>query len=1282
MQYNKTLLTSLICWTVSLAATAQQNLYNKVSVASPNAAALGKYADVPVNYHTGIPQISIPVYTVQDGPLQLAVVLNYHAGGLKPAEPAGWVGAGWSFGPGMISRTIQGAPDERYTSSASSEQSKGYLSDGGYPSYLWHRDNPANPNEYTNMLKDFYQGNADGEPDLFFFNFAGYTGKFYFGDDKVPVVLPEQDIKIVCSYTPGLRKSIESFTLTTPDGNRYYFGNTPATNDVDPVERTLGYSSDNGYGNDGRSVSAWYLNKVVSANDNHQIVLGYAAEKYSYYNISASPVSYDIGGGASPWVDGAGDGTHLNKVIVDGVRLQQISFTDGKVEFIPGALRTDLSGPLLTLTDYPNEQAKVLAEIRVTGNGGACKSFALTYDYFTDLSGKGAVGGAAAVTSDTRKLKLLQVQEKSCDGTVVLPPYIFDYHIENVPRALSFSQDHWGFANGADNNTLIPTYTENQFEDVPGANRDSQWPDMRGGTLRKITYPTGGSSAFEYEPNRAWVSYNRYDKTYRFSTAVGYDNNNSTTTYQPFSGNPYRIKLSNPSCTWPATSCGASIQIYNASNVFVFSLSAQVGEQKTAYCTLPAGTYKIVMYKDAAGLGAVATGEYTEMVPVLYENNEIVGGLRVKSITQTEPSRPGTVMTTNYSYAVNNRTTGILYSRPVYVQVLKNSGRRYVFSQLFFNGATWRMDSEEYMPQEEPYFSFPGRKALKSAAPILPMSTTQGNHIGYNEVKVSKAGNGYSIYRYYGSNLWDMDNSDVVVRKIDRKSAYPAAPEYPAAPLPFEYKRGELKYEGHFTETGKLLNEITYIPAYTVQPVTTPGIRVYAENRQGGSPLWVAVKTDFELRSEKKTSMVVIENNYDALTSNYIQQTRTTLYESPSHSQPTTTSQTNSKGQPLVTKTTYTADFLVPGCETIDNCWATYQAALATASDNYTTAYAACSNGDCRLAAKAAYNWAKMDARRAYSQCRIDRLALKSTCLQQAKAAAGSELKPILELQDAYRILPVEQTRWKNNLLQGAVFNRFAYDEGSSSGVNINTVQQLLLAAPSASFAPVTNTATGLTKDSRYTDEDRYRFANGVLYDIEKPGKVVTGYLWDYGYTRPVAIATNAGAADVAFSSFETTNTGGWVYNEAATLATALAPAGKRVFALSGSNTLSRSIDAAKTFTVSCWAKGVVQVNGAAPLYTGRSVNGWTYYEWRVSNTAQVVLGGTVWVDEVRVYPVKAQLMTYTYDPLAGITSQSDAGGNIQYYEYDQMNRLKLIRDMDRNVLKVMDYQYKRGIGN
>ena len=71
-----------------LTAQAQENSPENVQITSPTAASLVKVADVPVNLHTGIPNISIPIYTVEEGPLQLPISLSYHAGGLKVSEQA------------------------------------------------------------------------------------------------------------------------------------------------------------------------------------------------------------------------------------------------------------------------------------------------------------------------------------------------------------------------------------------------------------------------------------------------------------------------------------------------------------------------------------------------------------------------------------------------------------------------------------------------------------------------------------------------------------------------------------------------------------------------------------------------------------------------------------------------------------------------------------------------------------------------------------------------------------------------------------------------------------------------------------------------------------------------------------------------------------------------------------------------------------------------------------------------------------------------------------------
>jgi len=187
-------------------------------------------------------------------------------------------------------------------------------------------------------------------------------------------------------------------------------------------------------------------------------------------------------------------------------------------------------------------------------------------------------------------------------------------------------------------------------------------------------------------------------------------------------------------------------------------------------------------------------------------------------------------------------------------------------------------------------------------------------------------------------------------------------------------------------------------------------------------------------------------------------------------------------------------------------------------------------------------------------------------------------------------------------------------------------------------------------------------------------------YIWDYSNRYPVAEVVNADSSQTAFAGFEYAdaiyNSGGWSFNYSYNSSN-YAMTGSKSYPLSSGN-ITRSGLASTTYIVSYWSRsGSATVNSGGPTRTGKTIGDWTYYEHEVTGTS-VTVSGSVYIDELRLYPKGAMMTSYSYIPLVGLWSQSDPNGHITFYEYDSYNRLKLVRDEDGRILKRMDYQYQQ----
>ncbi|SDM43708.1 DNRLRE domain-containing protein [Siphonobacter aquaeclarae] len=504
-QFLMTVFNAAVLFCLTAGATALGQTTNsyipKIVPPSPQAATLTRYVDIPVSYYTGTADISIPVYTIQEGKLSLPVSISYHPSGIKVADEAGQVGLGWALNAGgVVARTVMGEDD---------------FSLGRYFS---NQDNlPANTFPKTQMQMgakvtgdpskfsfDFYAQQGGGstslqlkaedgmaneyEPDIYNFNFAGYSGKFIISRTREIIMNEKSDIQIrmIESGNPVT----VSWEIKTPDGTAYLFN-----------ERET-FRSPGG----AASVSSWYLSQITSP-EGAQITLSYNtivdAKNYPQGAITETMGVGTIGdvciSGGSPVYSASHTIERMPARYMSTVYLNEITFQNGSVRFV-----------FESREDLPYD--KKLKTIEIYSKAGGVKTLLKAYDFSYSYF-DGSADADVAATGDgsvSKRLKLLSLTEKSAGGST-LPPHTFTYFEGgnyDLPAKTSFAQDHWGYFNGKlSNQSLIPTFTafsgmdatKSLFGKMTGTERDAGPDYSKAFSLKRITYPTGGYTEFDYE---------------------------------------------------------------------------------------------------------------------------------------------------------------------------------------------------------------------------------------------------------------------------------------------------------------------------------------------------------------------------------------------------------------------------------------------------------------------------------------------------------------------------------------------------------------------------------------------------------------------------------------------------------------------------------------------------------------------------------------------------------------------------------------------------------------
>lgn len=447
-----TVLFTLVCTTIF----SQTGEINNIVPLSPNAAAFAKYGEIPVSNFTGTANVSVPIYTIKTKEFNFPLALSYHTGGNKVEDVASWVGLGWSLGTiPTISRSVKGIPDE-----------EGGVMDrflGLTIKELLHL--PRTDLKSIRYMDAIRDGDADSEPDIFYFNILGKSGKFVYDQEQNKfVTLEKSQIKI--SYANGF------FTIITEEGYEYFF-----------AEKELTTTDGN------MTTSSWSVSKISSPNKNEELVFEYAIESQLLKTLRPTTKVFHTEGqfaDASPLTGGP----IISFTTISANLIKKISFNGGTVEFITNAAeRLDLQG------------GHSLQNIKIKNlKGQQISSYDFNYKYLNGSS------GCAIKDPYTNKWLLL---EKFKNVSLAARPLEHSFSYEESltpPCRTSAAQDYWGYYNGANSNlNLIPSISLKSGP-VEGADRRvSSYAKFA--ILKKIIYPTGGYTEFDFENNIANSTY-------------------------------------------------------------------------------------------------------------------------------------------------------------------------------------------------------------------------------------------------------------------------------------------------------------------------------------------------------------------------------------------------------------------------------------------------------------------------------------------------------------------------------------------------------------------------------------------------------------------------------------------------------------------------------------------------------------------------------------------------------------------------------------------------------
>ncbi|WNB17022.1 hypothetical protein [Marivirga arenosa] len=480
MKFLLTLFSLILAFNILL---AQEDSFSPKTPVVPETYAFAKYDNIPVNYSTGVPNISIPIYSSQAKGSPFSVSLRYHAGGIKVQERASRVGLGWSLDfARSITREVRGLVDET---------NNGWFN-GNFNAEAYIQ---LSEDDKRATLFDIINGLVDSQPDIFNYSTNNGSGKFYYSEYDVVTFMPHSKIKVEKVES---EQNAFGFIITDVDGTKYYYGiSADKTREAidNSVSRSYCYatgSSGSGFPNTSTPIlNNWHLMTIIDANGINKTSFFYEPI-LGFDNCNVGSETKIIGPAGQKGTICFSTSTTTT------YRIKTIESSIEKVNFHYEFDRVDIAG----------DQALSKIEIKDKGDN-LLKSYLLNYDYFQSTNLQDEIWQCdqyLTVEERLKRLKLTSIREVSPSG-LEKPDYQFKYNTKiNLPDILSFSKDHWGYYNGTDNTTSVPEFQLTQTLVYAGADRTPSEDYTKANILEEVTYPTGGKINFKYELNRVLSS--------------------------------------------------------------------------------------------------------------------------------------------------------------------------------------------------------------------------------------------------------------------------------------------------------------------------------------------------------------------------------------------------------------------------------------------------------------------------------------------------------------------------------------------------------------------------------------------------------------------------------------------------------------------------------------------------------------------------------------------------------------------------------------------------------